>query len=117
MTAEGRTCASCGYVLADDEFYIDPRRGQPRTWCKRCHALRQKHRISARDWDRMYDQQRARCAVCDEEHSKMVVDHDHETGNTRALLCHACNLVLGHSGDDPELLERAARYLREHSGR
>lgn len=41
-----------------------------------------------------------------------VVDHDHVTGKVRGLLCRQCNSALGFAGDNPERLERLARYLR-----
>ena len=39
------------------------------------------------------------------------VDHDHETGEVRALLCRRCNLMLGKGHDDVSLLLAMARYL------
>jgi hypothetical protein len=39
------------------------------------------------------------------------IDHDHTTGAVRGVLCHSCNLALGHFKDDPERLLRAAQYL------
>jgi hypothetical protein len=39
------------------------------------------------------------------------LDHDHITGRIRGLLCHHCNVGLGHFGDSQEMLLRAVRWL------
>lgn len=41
------------------------------------------------------------------------VDHDHETGAIRKLLCHRCNLMLGYVRDDIMLLEKMIDYIRK----
>lgn len=50
------------------------------------------------------------CVICGSE-EKLVVDHDHITGEIRGMLCNHCNRGLGHFRDDPMLLEFAAQYL------
>jgi hypothetical protein len=42
------------------------------------------------------------------------VDHDHKTNRVRAILCHHCNLVLGHARDNANTLRAAIEYLAEH---
>ncbi len=37
------------------------------------------------------DYQQGRCAVCDEPRARLVVDHDHDSGLVRGLLCNGCN--------------------------
>jgi hypothetical protein len=43
----------------------------------------------------------------------LAVDHDHETGQVRALLCSTCNIMIGHAQDDVSILARAIQYLSE----
>lgn len=45
---------------------------------------------------------------------KHHIDHDHETGKVRGVLCSTCNVGIGHLGDSIEGLERALKYLRGH---
>ena len=61
----------------------------------------------------MYRNQRGRCAIC-HENGRLVVDHDHTTGQVRGLLCNRCNLTLGALRDEPELAELMIRYLESH---
>jgi hypothetical protein len=74
--------------------------------------------ITIADYDRMLAQQGGRCAICGRCNAgrtpkgRFCVDHDHATGQVRALLCEKCNRGLGHYDDDPERLEAAAQYLR-----
>jgi hypothetical protein len=51
------------------------------------------------------------CLSCRDVTEKLVVDHDHESGEVRGLLCGPCNLALGHAKDDPARLVALAKYL------
>lgn len=59
------------------------------------------------------------CEICGVEEEqltrKLSYDHYHKTGNFRGWLCANCNRGIGLLNDDPELLEKAVRYLKEHA--
>jgi hypothetical protein len=54
--------------------------------------------------------QRGLCAICSNAKAEHV-DHDHETGRVRGVLCPECNSGMGQLKDDPATLRRAADYL------
>jgi hypothetical protein len=65
----------------------------------------------------MLEAQDYKCAICGvldvvaPGNGALAVDHCHETGRVRGLLCSICNTSLGGFRDDPELLQRAVNYL------
>src|SRR4051812_19033780 len=69
------------------------------------------------EYDRMYTAQGGLCAICGPRtgHSgktkRLVVDHDHKTGEVRGLLCQICNDILGRWRDDPDTFIRGYNYL------
>jgi hypothetical protein len=79
-------------------------------------TLRGRYGITAEDADAMLGAQGGLCAICRAAPAAHV-DHDHETGAVRALLCFNCNGGLGQFKDDPRVLRAAADYVEEHRGR
>jgi predicted nucleic acid-binding Zn ribbon protein len=75
--------------------------------------------ITEADYLRMLDDQGGQCAICGTStpgtSGVFAVDHDHETGKVRGLLCRSCNVGIGNLGDDPGRLAAAIRYLLAHS--
>ena len=69
--------------------------------------------ISEERYTELWAQQGGVCAIClqDDEAKGLGVDHDHETGEVRGLLCTNCNTALGLLRDRPFLLSRAKEYL------
>jgi hypothetical protein len=81
------------------------------------HLLR-KYGITVQDYDRMLAAQGGGCAICGKRPDEQTryraflhVDHCHDTGRVRGLLCDQHNLLLGRWEHDPYLLRRAAAYL------
>jgi len=78
------------------------------------HHLMRKYNMTQEDYDKMFAEQNGKCKICGREASTMkiplVVDHDHDTGKPRGLLCSPCNYaVIG--GLDWAL--KVVQYLRE----
>lgn len=82
--------------------------------------LKRTYSITLERYRELFEMQKGRCAICGGEgflmasyhKNKLVVDHDHVTGEVRGLLCHNCNRALGLLKDNPELAQRAADYLK-----
>jgi hypothetical protein len=83
--------------------------------------LRLEYGLTIEAYDEMLRRQGGGCAVCgateggwarSKAKRSMCVDHDHESGHVRGLLCQRCNRGIGLLQDDPVILEAAARYLR-----
>jgi hypothetical protein len=76
----------------------------------RSTRLKARYGISHADFQSLLSGQSGLCALC-KTRAAVDVDHDHTTGNVRALLCRACNVGLGLFKDDPERLRAAIAYL------
>lgn len=80
-----------------------------------------KYGITAEQYAAMLETQNGVCAVCDQPEKavmqgvlmKLAIDHDHDDGHVRGLLCARCNRALGLLGDSPELVKRLLAYLEE----
>lgn len=71
--------------------------------------------LTSEDYELMASAQGHRCAICNKEpKGQWHVDHDHSTGQVRALLCRLCNQGLGSFEDDPERLRVAASYIEKY---
>lgn len=81
---------------------------------------RRTYGIGVDDVARMLLEQDSACAICTRRDPVVStggfhVDHDHRTGQVRALLCGRCNIAIGLLDDSPERAEALAAYLRKHS--
>jgi hypothetical protein len=124
-----RRCLDCDLVKRLEDFPRNRNDEQGRhTYCKPCHNARgaetrqrlyggsrhyhlmRRYGISAAQADAMLEEQDGLCAICQERPAEHV-DHDHETGAVRGLLCFNCNGGLGQFRDRVDILKKAIAYL------
>jgi len=71
--------------------------------------------ITLEGYNSLFNKQSGCCAICNKHQAELsqtlAVDHNHETGEIRGLLCHSCNLALGLFQDNTEYLTKAKAYL------
>ena len=71
-----------------------------------------RYNMTLDQWNTLLIEQNGRCSICFNTMQNPHVDHCHDTGNIRGLLCSSCNRGLGYFGDNPETLKIALAYLR-----
>lgn len=117
-------CVECATIQSRDWTQRHGHRPYCPTRYKRLdrfHAIKRLYGLTSDEYTNLFETQRGRCAICDvvfvdaHKSHRAVVDHNHDTGEVRALLCAKCNLGLGAFGDDARVLQSAADYLKSHN--
>jgi hypothetical protein len=123
LAVDDRTCVTCGVSIAGRRSDVSFCTRE----CKQKETVRSGRAAKAsREWyyRRAYGMSREdliakfgdRCNICGAKegggrHGNLHIDHDHATGEVRGVLCHGCNVSLGHFKDRPDLLRAAIKYL------
>lgn len=122
---ELRLCKSCNIEKPIDEFQ-KLTYNTSRFSCKACrveeakdYRFKKEYGISREEYQEKRKEQDYSCAICckhEDNHSRgtLFVDHDHETGKYRALLCTQCNSALGMVYDKVDILKKMIDYLEKH---
>lgn len=132
-----KTCSTCGVTLDISFFNKSPaHKDGYHGVCKPCknaarrgkrtetpeqnrdYNLKSKYGLYQCDVDEILEFQKHCCAVCDvheteAEMGKLFVDHCHDTGEVRGMLCHHCNIMLGSARDVVSTLQAGINYLQE----
>lgn len=132
MAEKRRKCAKCG-LNRSERFYVSPR-ARICSSCKRTRRgrtakdqrLQDTYAITIDEYDRLYEAQAGRCAICAGQRKVLDVDHDHKAErdhrddlgivatrqSIRGLLCRRCNRrLLPACQDKPDVLLSAIDYL------
>lgn len=130
-----RKCPKCKFIF-DLNFFRSVRTNNRniKTNCFNCRRSRNKqdkndiknsrlrkiYNISLEDYNELEKEQNYRCVICLKNKTKnknksLVVDHDHQTGLVRGLLCNNCNRSIGYAQDSICILKRMIEYISKHS--
>jgi hypothetical protein len=131
---DGRHCTSCGVFKLANDFSLEKDSRSVggismRSQCRPCREhikwksfIIRTYGITAEDYYNMLANQDNKCALCGSEEvnnsritsGKLFIDHCHDTGKVRGLLCSKCNHAIGLLNDDIDLLRKAITYLNKH---
>jgi len=111
-TKEGRAAYQLEYRASKREEFVAKER-------------QRKFGITMKQYCDMLLAQDGKCAICKQVETAtrngkiktLAVDHCHDTGNIRGLLCAQCNTMIGKAKDDRNILLSAVKYLDKHVGR
>ena len=79
--------------------------------------LQNRYGITLEQKQHMIASQNGKCAICEtklDNGKHTCVDHCHTTGKIRKILCRSCNIMIGHSKENTEILNKAIQYLSTH---
>jgi hypothetical protein len=111
----------CACKVCEADYIRDGKRNCPSYTKENNDAknLMRKWGLTPEEYKALLDQQDGKCKICRSSEAggkgRFHVDHDHQTGQFRALLCHKCNTGLGFFNDSPEILHKAIEYLKSHN--
>lgn len=130
-----KTCSTCKVEKGVAEFFRDRHTADGYCYsCKSCMGVFHRRFLQARptyaaakmhkaslarfgmtpaEYQQILDWQNGVCCICGEPPTtkRLAVDHDHQTGESRNLLCSACNTAIGLFREDPARLRAAADYI------
>ena len=95
------------------------RQANPEAWAKiqKRATIKRKYGLTEEEYEDLKIKAGFRCQICGKHESKLkqglYVDHCHETGKVRGMLCQLCNFGIGKLGDSYEGVQKAAAYLKK----
>ncbi|MEV0019318.1 endonuclease VII domain-containing protein [Streptomyces tendae] len=118
VPAGHKLCRTCGAIKPHSEWHRNATASDGlATRCKACRAiqgreghLKRHYGLTEAERDQLIAGQGGVCCICLAAPAAHV-DHCHETGRVRGVLCFSCNAALGQFKDRPDAIRRAAAYV------
>jgi len=109
VPAGHKRCRTCGEIKPHGQWHRNATASDGlSTRCKACRAIQ--YGITEAERDELIASQGGVCCICLAA-PPAHVDHCHETGRVRGVLCFSCNAALGQFKDQPDAIRRAAAYV------
>lgn len=114
-----RTNGSCGCAQRESVKRVHYKHGAySKDAPRRSKWLWRTYGLTVEQFEALLLSQDGRCAICENEiepdDPRTHVDHCHETGAVRGILCHWCNVGIGSLREDLLILSNAIKYLNNH---
>lgn len=116
-----KLCSKCGEIKNKSNFYYLKNLNRHRSCCRECESnakLKRDFKLSPEELvDIIVKKKTNICEICGGSNingKKLSLDHNHDTGKLRGILCDNCNLSIGLLKDNIEVLNNAIKYLEKH---
>lgn len=121
-----KTCRTCKIEKPFSDYPVSDKPNGIAHDCKSCQSMKTKLKFFGITQDEFHKLREDACHCCQicgiteqdalknnnkTKHYGLYIDHDHTTNKVRGMLCHNCNLIIGHAKDSTILLLAAAKYL------
>jgi len=136
---ETKVCTGCGVEKPRSEYHKRPEKPIGiKSQCKECVNAERKRRYDEAKlsgalkeslWKRAginmtydvyvsrYKELNGCCEICNDKCEVLCVDHNHETGEVRGLICTACNLAIENLQESVQVMRNAIKYIQKYGGR
>ncbi len=130
-----KTCLDCKKEKLPEEFYVNNASVDKLTiYCKECIKTKEKDRyynspvikvgksrnnlkkngtLLRTRYNEMLLEQNNKCGICKDELKIPVIDHNHNTGEVRMILCNGCNTMLGLGKENIQIFKNAINYIEK----
>lgn len=107
-------CYECKKLRTKKDRKDNPEKTKHYSWKSR---IKKFYDLTEDEYNILYLSQSGKCAICYKDMAHIDksthIDHDHNTGEVRGLLCHSCNTAIGLFMEDKSIMENAIKYLSE----